>query len=179
MKNFLITALIIIVLTGFLFILASCKDGKIEPPAQTDGGNITTSEEKTDESAVFEEESKEDNIMPAKTDSENWNWYDANMNGMGWVTGIVACPTAPYTIYAKTDVGGVYRLDRDQSLNGKQGLWLPLLESFGSDMANYTSIESVAVDPNDGMTVYFAGGNDGGGEYSKVPTAARYGQAQI
>ena len=167
MKKILIISVIAAVLTGFLFILVSCKDGKSEPTPENNSESITTSEEKNKDSTISKEESREDNIMSVKDDSENWNWYDANMNGMGWVTGVVACPTAPYTIYAKTDVGGVYRLDREQSLNGKQGRWLPLLESFGSDRANYTSVESVAVDPNDGMVVYFAGGNDGGGDVFK------------
>jgi hypothetical protein len=93
-----------------------------------------------------------------------WNWYDVNMNGMGWTTGVVA--SADGTIYAKTDVGGVYRLQRGVGLNGRPDSWLPLNDEMGGNLSQYMSIESIAVHPTNGQIVYFAGGN-GYGEIFK------------
>jgi hypothetical protein len=49
-------------------------------------------------------------------------WKNVNIQGMGYVSGLVIHPLPPYDIYIRTDVGGAYRYDRDA------GRWLPLLD---------------------------------------------------
>ena len=77
-------------------------------------------------------------------------WKNVNVQGMGYVTGLVIHPLAPHDVYIRTDVGGAYRYDRDA------GRWLPLLDRFGSLQSEVNGVESIAVDPTDPNTVYLA-----------------------
>lgn len=91
-----------------------------------------------------------------------WIWKDVELNGMGWITGLVACPSPPYQIYARSDVGGVYRYDRQAQR------WIQLLDSFGLDDRNVHSVDGFAVDPVNGNIIYFAGNpTDAAGEIWK------------
>ena len=133
---------------------------------------IFTACEKTE--TKYDEFEEDIIIESANKNAEGWEWYDANMNGMGWVTGVVVSETAPYTMYAKTDVGGTYRLDREAEYNGKTGRWIPLQEGMGGDLGTFSSIESIAVDPADGMKVYFAA--DGGTHQGNIFMSADGGK---
>ncbi len=77
-------------------------------------------------------------------------WKSVNIQGMGYVTGLVIHPLAPFDIYIRTDVGGAYRFDR----SGRR--WLPLLDQFGRGHSESYGVESIAVDPRDPNTVYLA-----------------------
>lgn len=77
-------------------------------------------------------------------------WKNVNIQGMGYVTGLVIHPLPPYDIYIRTDVGGAYRYDRDA------GRWLPLLDRYGTLQSEVIGVESIAVDPTDPHTVYLA-----------------------
>ena len=77
-------------------------------------------------------------------------WKNVNIQGMGYVTGLVIHPLPPYDIYIRTDVGGAYRYDRDA------GRWLPLLDRYGTLQNEIIGVESIAVDPTDPNTVYLA-----------------------
>jgi hypothetical protein len=88
--------------------------------------------------------------LTAETNEPYWAWRDVNMNGMGWVTGVVICAAAPHQMYAKTDVGGAYRYDRETET------WVQMMDGFGYDERGSFSVESIAVDPNDGDIVYVA-----------------------
>jgi photosystem II stability/assembly factor-like uncharacterized protein len=79
-----------------------------------------------------------------------FNWESVNTQGMGYVTGLVIHPLPPYDIYIRTDVGGAYRFDR-----GTQR-WIPLLDKFGPLESESYGVESIAVGPTDGNTVYIA-----------------------
>lgn len=81
---------------------------------------------------------------------QTFAWKSVNIQGMGYVTGLVIHPLAPFDIYIRTDVGGAYRFDRSA------GRWLPLLDQFGRDHSESYGVESVAVDPNDANTIYLA-----------------------
>jgi uncharacterized protein (TIGR03437 family) len=76
-------------------------------------------------------------------------WRNVNIQGMGYVTGMVIHPLAPHDIYIRTDVGGAYRYDRAAQR------WLPLMDRFGTADTAF-GVESLAVDPNDPNTVYAA-----------------------
>jgi xyloglucan-specific exo-beta-1,4-glucanase len=76
-------------------------------------------------------------------------WKNVNIQGMGYVTGMVIHPLVPNDIYIRTDVGGAYRYDRAAQR------WLPLMDRFGTADSAF-GVESIAVDPNDPNTVYAA-----------------------
>ena len=77
-------------------------------------------------------------------------WKNVNIQGMGYVTGMIAHPLPPHDLYIRTDVGGAYRFDRDARR------WLPLLDHFGTLQSEIYGIESVAADPTDPNTIYIA-----------------------
>lgn len=84
---------------------------------------------------------------------------NAAIHGTGYVTGVLVHPTEK-SIYARTDVGGVFRLDRNASR------WQPLTDDVG-DWAAF-AVDSFALDPTRPGTVYSAGGNFLGTEDAKV-----------
>jgi hypothetical protein len=68
-----------------------------------------------------------------------FQWRNVNIQGMGYVTGLVVQPAAPFDVYIRTDVGGAYRFDRPSSS------WIPLLDGLATQGGIGT--ESVAIDP--------------------------------
>jgi photosystem II stability/assembly factor-like uncharacterized protein len=82
--------------------------------------------------------------------SEPYQWRNAVIGGGGFVTGLITHPRAKNLIYARTDVGGAYRWDENSQH------WIPITDSFSP--ADFTGIESLAVDPNDTNRVYLAAG---------------------
>ncbi|KST65441.1 sialidase family protein [Mastigocoleus testarum] len=81
----------------------------------------------------------------------NFHWRSVNIQGMGYVTGLVVSPSAPYDVYIRTDVGGAYRFDRDKNR------WLPLMDMFDSSFSGGgVGVESVAIDPQKNGRVYAA-----------------------
>ena len=75
-------------------------------------------------------------------------WKNVAVAGMGFVTGLVSHPHEPDLIYARTDVGGIYRWD------GSTSSWVQLLDQ---EHDRY-SIESIALDPNNPNVIYAATG---------------------
>jgi hypothetical protein len=72
--------------------------------------------------------------------------------GGGFVPGIIFNQTQPNLVYARTDIGGAYRLDTTTNR------WIPLTDSIGWDDWNLTGIRSLASDPVDPNNVYLAAG---------------------
>jgi xyloglucan-specific exo-beta-1,4-glucanase len=72
--------------------------------------------------------------------------------GGGFITGIVFSTTQPGLVYARTDIGGAYRLDSES------GRWIPLLDWIGFPDWNLSGVESIAIDPRDPERVYLAVG---------------------
>jgi photosystem II stability/assembly factor-like uncharacterized protein len=72
--------------------------------------------------------------------------------GGGYVSGILFSREVPGLVYARTDVGGAYRLDP-----GSES-WQPLLDWVTRDKAHYLGVESLALDPTDPNRLYLAVG---------------------
>jgi hypothetical protein len=72
--------------------------------------------------------------------------------GGGFIPGIVFSTTQPGLVYARTDIGGAYRLDPNS------GRWIPLLDYIGFPDWNLSGVESIAIDPRDPDRVYLAVG---------------------
>ena len=82
-----------------------------------------------------------------------YTWKNAVINGGGFVDGIVFHPAQQNLIYARTDVGGLYRW------NQASGKWIPLLDWVGWNNWGYSGVWAVAVDPQNANVVYAAAGS--------------------
>lgn len=85
-------------------------------------------------------------------ETEAYDWKSVVIMGGGFVTGLLYSPVEAGILYARTDIGGVYRHDP------KQQSWVPLLDFLGNDDAHYLGIESFAADPVKANRVYMAVG---------------------
>jgi hypothetical protein len=81
-----------------------------------------------------------------------YSWYTVPWGGGGYVDGLVYHPKVKDLLYARTDVGGVYRYD----YAGRR--WIPLLDALSHDDRDMNGILSVALDPNDPNKLYVACG---------------------
>ena len=83
--------------------------------------------------------------------TDYFHWRNVNIQGMGYVTGLVVAPSAPYDVYVRTDIGGAYRFDRGKNR------WLPLMDMFDTSFSKGgVGVESIAVDPQKPERVYAA-----------------------
>ena len=81
-----------------------------------------------------------------------YNWRTVPWGGGGYVDGMVYHPKAKDLLYARTDVGGVYRYDYAARR------WIPLLDALSHADGDMNGILSVALDPNDPSKLYLACG---------------------
>ncbi|WP_395243451.1 carbohydrate-binding protein [Agromyces sp. MMS24-K17] len=81
-----------------------------------------------------------------------YDWSNVAISGGGYVPGIVYNPTEAGLVYARTDIGGAYRLDRATDR------WVPLLDHVGWDDWNRLGVLSLATDPVETSRVYAAVG---------------------
>ncbi|MFJ7151816.1 1,4-beta-glucanase [Streptomyces sp. NPDC100445] len=79
-----------------------------------------------------------------------YRWRTAVIGGTGFVTGVLFHPTVPGLAYARTDIGGAYRWDRDTDR------WTPLTDHLGWDDWNLLGVEALAVDPAHPGRLYLA-----------------------
>ncbi|MCP1182677.1 hypothetical protein [Paenibacillus sp. 1781tsa1] len=98
-------------------------------------------------------------MIPASTNvvqsAQNYQWKNIPIGGGGYVTGVVIHPTEPDLVYARTDVGGAYRLD------AASGDWVPLLDHFGDEDSNLYGVDGIALDQQNPNIVYIAAGKYG------------------
>ena len=82
----------------------------------------------------------------------NYTWRNVEINGGGFVSGLIFHPRERGLLYARTDIGGAYRW------NPATQRWNPLTDRFGGGNWNLLGIESIALDPNDPNRIYLAAG---------------------
>jgi len=81
-----------------------------------------------------------------------YTWRNVEIVGGGYVPGIIFNPTVPGLVYARTDIGGAYRLDTTTNR------WVPLLDWVGWDDWGLTGVDSLATDPVNPDRVYVLAG---------------------
>ncbi|MBK8477067.1 MAG: exo-alpha-sialidase [Opitutaceae bacterium] len=83
-----------------------------------------------------------------------YSWRSVQISGGGFVSGLLFHPAQPGLLYARTDVGGVYRW------NGPLGRWLALNDAIGGLNNEFMNLGvlSFAVDANDPNRLYLACG---------------------
>ncbi len=85
--------------------------------------------------------------------SGTYAWQNVKIGGGGgFVPNIVYSPVQPGLVYARTDMGGLYRLD------SASGTWIPLTDWVAPEKWNMLGGESFAADPVDPNICYFAAG---------------------
>lgn len=81
-----------------------------------------------------------------------YGWRSVPFGGTGYVPGILYHPREKGLLYARTDVGGLYRFDE----GGRR--WIPLLDHLGHDDGHLMGVLAVAVDPGNPDRLYAACG---------------------
>lgn len=89
---------------------------------------------------------------PTAGAAEPYTWKNVRIDGGGFVPGIVFNPTEKNLIYARTDIGGMYRWEQARQS------WTPLLDWVGADKWGWNGVVSVATDPVQTSRVYAAVG---------------------
>ncbi len=96
-----------------------------------------------------------DDLVNAIRENTAYEWDNLFLGCNGFVAGIVIHPKNPDIMYARTDVGGVYRLNSD----GES--WTPCSYMYGEENTAFGSMTtSIAIDPNNENIVYAAHGMD-------------------
>ena len=87
-----------------------------------------------------------------------YDYKNFKIGGGGFVTGFVFHKNSPDILYARTDIGGVYRFDFENSK------WVSLIDSVTSIEPNQCYPLSIALDENDENVLYMACGDHIHGE---------------
>ena len=97
--------------------------------------------------------------------AQSYTWRTVEIGGCGFVTGVVFHPTEPGLVYARTDVGGAYRMD--STTNNR---WIALNDDIGgmNNEFQHLGVLTIGLDPNDANRVYIATGQYGGTESWKL-----------
>lgn len=101
----------------------------------------------------------ESTAEPVSADT-GWKWSNVEIVGGGFVPNIVYNPTEEGLVYARTDIGGAYKLNPDTRR------WECITDMFGGEDWNLVGIESIATDPVEPNRLYIAAGT-----YSGTPGA--------
>ncbi len=94
--------------------------------------------------------------------SENYTWGNVRFDGGGFVSAVIFHPNAENVLYARTDVGGIYRFDFSSSR------WIPLMDWISENDKGLYGTEAFALDPTDPKRIYVLAGT---GYFSKGRTA--------
>ena len=130
------------VFTAAIMLLSA---GSLSACSKNDGTTAETSSETVTEAAA---ELSAENTAYVNPD---WSYGQVAIGGGGFVTGIVST-CEPGLFYARTDVGGAYRWDKDQDK------WISLSYDISEDDKGLLGIDGIAVDPNNAANVYLAAG---------------------
>ena len=84
--------------------------------------------------------------------SEKYNWKNVQIVGGGFVDGIIFHPKEEDLRYARTDMGGAYRWNKQNKE------WEPLMDWVSYEDNNLMGVESIALDPNNPNKLYMACG---------------------
>ncbi len=93
---------------------------------------------------------------------ERYNYHSIPIPGGGFVTGLLFHPTEPGLLYARTDVGGIYRY------NPENETWISLMDWVDAEHEAYMQVMSIALDDERPERLFAVCGNEWSGG-SKMP----------
>ncbi|MBN2526330.1 MAG: xyloglucanase [Deltaproteobacteria bacterium] len=144
------------------------SDGDADNDADSDADGDSDADSDSDTDSDSDGDGDGDSDITTDTgvevDTEVYNNLDVDPNGTyqfknvrtgaggGFIVNVIFHPTEPDLIYAKTDMGGVYRWIPETET------WKQLLYFVGADDWNWTGAESVALDASDPDKLYIAAG---------------------
>ena len=91
-------------------------------------------------------------LLATASMAEEYEWGNVRFDGGGFVSAILPHPAEQNLLYARTDVGGIYRWDAGT------GVWLPLMDQFNENDKGLYGTESFAIDPTDPKRIYVLAG---------------------
>lgn len=101
----------------------------------------------------------------SRASAQSYHWRTVEIGGCGFVTGTVFHPTEPGLVYARTDVGGAYRMDASTG-----NRWVALNDDVGglNNEFQHLGVQTIGLDPNDANRIYLATGQYAGPETWKL-----------
>mgnify|MGYP004605351663 CR=1 FL=1 len=87
-------------------------------------------------------------------ETADYTWSRAYVGGGGFITGIAIHPKEADLMYARCDVGGLFRWIPEKNE------WKQLLESISYADRNFCGVDGMALDPNNPDVIYIAAGKD-------------------
>ncbi|WP_169804991.1 sialidase family protein [Sphingomonas asaccharolytica] len=84
--------------------------------------------------------------------AQAFTWKTVPWGGGGYIPAFLYHPKSPKILYARTDVGGLYRYDYTAQK------WIPLLDDLSRSDADLMGVLAMAIDPNDPQKLYAACG---------------------
>ena len=100
--------------------------------------------------------------LATSASAEKYEWGNVRFDGGGFVSAVMFHPKAENLLYARTDVGGIYRFDFQNKT------WIPLMDFISENDKGLYGTEAFALDPNDPKRIYVLAGT---GYFSKGRTA--------
>ena len=100
--------------------------------------------------------------LATSASAEKYEWGNVRFDGGGFVSAVMFHPKAENLLYARTDVGGIYRFDFENKT------WIPLMDFISENDKGLYGTEAFALDPNDPKRIYVLAGT---GYFSKGRTA--------
>ncbi len=86
-------------------------------------------------------------------DAQSFEWRNLPLGGGGFLTGIVIHPKERDVIYARTDVGGIYRYEPGKRDGGHPN-WKQLMQWIPVETAHLWGCDGIALNPQNGREVY-------------------------
>ena len=83
---------------------------------------------------------------------EKYEWGNVRFDGGGFVSAVIFHPKEKNLLYARTDVGGIYRFDFSSKT------WIPLMDFISENDKGLYGTEAFALDPTDPKRIYVLAG---------------------
>lgn len=127
-------------------VLTACGCDSSQNPT-TDGNPDAANNTTADNSGTTEPETSDPNDI-----SSQYEWGNVEIVGGGYTSGLYYNKAEEGLVYARTDIGGAYRMDKETNR------WIPLTDQFNNDDYTYYGIDGLVTDEKEPNRVYLLAG---------------------